>query len=83
MQAQEVIAEGHAAPCDWDGTTDGLGDGIDAMIVAAFEARADGRAPTALCALAAEIRPRFQGGGLADRMLEVMSEIAEMPGSRT
>ena len=80
MQAQEVIAEGHTAPCDWDGTSEGLGDGIDATIVAAFEARADGRAPTALCALAAEIRPRFQGGGLADRMLEVMSDIGRDAG---
>lgn len=80
MQAQEVIAEGHTAPCDWDGTSEGLGDGIDATIVAAFAARADGRAPTALCALAAEIRPRFQGGGLADRMLEVMSDIGRDAG---
>jgi len=81
-EAQEVIAEGHTVPCDWDGTTEGLGDGIDAMMVAAFEARADGRAPTALGALAAEVRPRFQGGGLADRMLEVMSEVAREAGLR-
>jgi hypothetical protein len=74
-EAQEVIAEGHAAPCDWDGTTEGLGDGIDAMTVAAFEAHAAGRSPTALCALAAEVRPRFQGGGLADQMLDVMCDI--------
>jgi hypothetical protein len=74
-ESQEVIAEGHTVPCDWDGTTEGLGDGIDAMIVAAFEARAAGRSPTALCALAAEVRPRFQGGGLANRMLDVMADI--------
>lgn len=27
-----------------------------------------------MCALAAEIRPLFQGGGLADRMLDAMSD---------
>ncbi len=74
-QEQEVIAEGHTLPCDWDGSPEGLGDGIDAMLAAAFEAREAGRSPTALCALAAEIRPRFQGGGLAKRMLDVMAEL--------
>jgi GNAT superfamily N-acetyltransferase len=82
-ESQEVTAEGHTAPCDWDGTTEGLGDGIDAMIVAAFEARAADRPPTALCALAAEVRPRFQGGGIADRILDAMSETAAPTGSRT
>jgi hypothetical protein len=35
---QEVIAEGHTIPCDWDGTPEGLGSGIDAIIAAAFRA---------------------------------------------
>jgi hypothetical protein len=35
----------------WDGTTEGLGEGIDAMTVAAFEAAASGSKPTALCAM--------------------------------
>jgi GNAT superfamily N-acetyltransferase len=78
--AKEVIAEGHTVPCDWDGTAEGLGEGIDTMLAAAFEARAAGRAPTALCALAAEVRPQFQGGGLANRMLDVMSEIGREAG---
>ena len=78
--ADEIIAEGHTIPCDWDGTTEGLGDGIDAMMTAAFEARAAGRRPTALCALAAEVRPRFQGAGLAERMLDVMSGIGREAG---
>jgi GNAT superfamily N-acetyltransferase len=79
-QEREVIAEGHTMPCVWDGTTEGLGDGIDAMVVAAFEAHDAGRGPTALCALAAEVRPRFQGGGLADRMLGVMADLARDAG---
>ena len=44
-EQDEVLAEGHTLPCPWDGTTEGLGDGIDAMTVAAFEAAASGRAP--------------------------------------
>ena len=69
----EVIAEGHTVPCFWDGTEEGLGDGIDAMLAAAFEVQ---RPPSALCALAAEVRPRHQGGGLANTMLDVMTGIA-------
>ena len=76
----EVIAEGHTMPCPWDGTADGLGDGIDAIIAAGFEARRRGRPSAALCALAAEIRPRFQGGGLANRMLDVMAELGREAG---
>jgi GNAT superfamily N-acetyltransferase len=79
---QEVIAEGHTVPCDWDGTSDGLGDGISAMLAAAFQAREAGRRPTALCALAAEVRPRFQGGGLANRMLDAMAGVARDAGLR-
>jgi GNAT superfamily N-acetyltransferase len=76
----EVIAEGHTIPCDWDGTPAGLGDGIDTIIGSAFEARAARRPSTALCALAAEVRPRFQGGGLANRMLDVMADVARDAG---
>ena len=79
-EQDEVLAEGHTLPCPWDGTTEGLGDGIDAMTVAAFEAAASGRAPTALCAMAAEVDPRFQGSGLADRVLEAMSQVAREAG---
>jgi GNAT superfamily N-acetyltransferase len=79
-QHSEVVAEGHAAPCAWDGTIPGLGDGIDEMIVAAFEAHSKRSKPTALCALAAEIRPHHQGGGLAVRMLDVMAEFARESG---
>jgi GNAT superfamily N-acetyltransferase len=75
-----VVAEGHTLPCPWDGSPEGLGEGIDAMTVAAFEAAASGREPTALCAMAAEVNPRFQGSGLADRVLEAMSQVAREAG---
>jgi GNAT superfamily N-acetyltransferase len=73
----EVVAEGHAAPCPWDGTAVGLGEGIDEMLIAALEA---GSRPTALCALAAEIRPAHQGRGLADRVLSAMAELGREAG---
>jgi hypothetical protein len=72
----EVIARGRTIPCEWDGTPDGLGEGISAMLAAAFKTREAGRRPTALCALAAEVRPRFQGGGRANQMLDVMADLA-------
>lgn len=53
---REVIAEGHTIPCDWDVTSEGLGEGISAMIAAAFDAKAAHRRPSALCALAAEVK---------------------------
>jgi GNAT superfamily N-acetyltransferase len=77
---REVIAEGHTIPCDWDGTPEGLGNGIDAILATAFSTPAERRRPTSLCALAAEVRPRFQGGGLANRMLDVMSDLARAEG---
>jgi GNAT superfamily N-acetyltransferase len=75
--AEEVVAEGHSAPCAWDGTTEGLLDGIDDMLLSAL---AQASQPTALCALAAEIRPPFQGLGLASRMLDAMAELGRQAG---
>jgi hypothetical protein len=75
--ADVVLAEGHTLPCRWDGTDEGLGDGIDALTVAAFASRDAGERPNALCAMAAEIRPQFQGRGLAARMLDAMAGLAQ------
>ncbi len=76
----EVLAEGHTAPCPWDGSDEGLGEGIDEMILTAFDAHHRGEPPGALCALAAEVRPRFQGQGLAARMLAEMAALARAHG---
>ena len=43
------------------------------MIAGAFEAHEAGHRPTALGALAAEIKPEFQGRGLADKVLDGMA----------
>ena len=75
-----VLAEGHTVPCAWDGTTEGLGDGIDAMIAGAFEALEVGHRPTALGVLAAEIKSQFHGRRLADTVLDGMAELARSVG---
>jgi GNAT superfamily N-acetyltransferase len=74
-QDEEVLAEGHTVPCVWDGTIAGLGERIDELVTARFEARSRSQ-PTAVCALAAEITPVYQGRGLAMRMLDVMGDVA-------
>ena len=76
----EVLAEGHTVPCAWDGAPDGLGDGIDAAVRSAFDTHASGGMTNALCALAAEVRPRFQGRGLASRILDAMADVARNSG---
>ncbi len=80
LYEDEVLGEGHTGPCRWNGTPDGLGEGIDAMIVAAFQAHEAHETPNALCALAAEIRPQFQGRGLARRVIDAMAELARDAG---
>ena len=74
--AEAVVAEGHTAPVVWDRTPDGLGSGIDDVIATAFEAPAKASRSMVLCALAAEIRPRYQRRGLARTLLDAMAEIA-------
>jgi hypothetical protein len=68
------LAEGHTAPCEWDGTIEGLPAGIDGALEDAFERR-DAR-PNTLCALAVEIPPANQSRRLSPVMLESMKGIA-------
>jgi GNAT superfamily N-acetyltransferase len=71
-----IVAEGHTLPVPWDGTVAGLPDGFDGIFELGF-----GDGPkTALAAMAAEIRPAFQGRGLAVRILELMRDVARSHG---
>jgi GNAT superfamily N-acetyltransferase len=79
-EADEVVAEGHTVPMAWDGTVDGLPAGIDGALEDAVRLREQGGEAQALCAMAAEIRPTAQGGGLAVRMLEEMAAIGRAHG---
>jgi hypothetical protein len=72
----EALAQGHTIPFQWDGTAEGLPDGIDGLVIDAFRSREDGLAPTTLSALAIEIPPARQRGGISSLMLAGMREIA-------
>lgn len=78
----EVAAEGHTIPCYWDGSTPGLGPGIDATIAAGFARRADGAAVNTLSALAAEVVPEHRDRGLSAVILRRMTEVARSAGLR-
>jgi hypothetical protein len=79
-ETREVLAEGHTIPVAWDGTNEGLGPGIDASIQAGFTLRESSGAPTALCALAAEIPARNRDRRLSGVILEQMANIARSGG---
>lgn len=59
-------------PCRWDGTAEGLPEGIDAVFEGCMRP-AD--APDAASALAIEIRTDHQGRGLSARTLQAMAAI--------
>lgn len=71
-----LIGLGHTVPFDWDGTTEDLPPLLDEVIKRALDARRDGRAPTALCALAAIVPEAHQKRGLSSQILEAMRAMA-------
>jgi GNAT superfamily N-acetyltransferase len=73
--ADEVAAQGHTIPLAWDGTVERLPAGIDGAIVAGSRAGA-----TTLCAIAAEVAPARQRGGVSARVLEAMASVARAHG---
>jgi GNAT superfamily N-acetyltransferase len=76
----EVLAEGHAIPCVWDGTVAGLPDGIDGVIAGGFRVHEQDEAPTTLSALAIAILPEHQNKGVSRVMVEAMAGIADEHG---
>jgi hypothetical protein len=76
----EVLAEAHTAPCWWNGTEDGLGDGIDATVMELFDRIDQGLPPNTLCALAAEIPPRSRERNLSSIIVEAMRDLAAAHG---
>ncbi len=75
-----MVAEGHSIPSAWDGTIEGLPAGIDAAIAGGVRLPGTGERPTALCALAIEIRPSRQGAGLSSRMVQAMAALGAAHG---
>jgi GNAT superfamily N-acetyltransferase len=76
-EAGELVAQGHMIPCSWDGTAEDLPAGIDAVMLHGV---ALAEPPNAASALAAEIRPRWQGRGLAPVMIRTMASICREHG---
>jgi hypothetical protein len=74
--ADAALAHGHTIPCRWDGTVEGLLGGIDDVMAGAVRLFEEGGRPNTLSALAIEIPPRHQGGGLARTMIGGMRDIA-------
>jgi len=72
VEGGEVVAEGHCIPCAWNGESDGLPEGFDMALEGGARLRETGGRATALCALAIEILPARQGGGLSSRMVQTM-----------
>jgi GNAT superfamily N-acetyltransferase len=72
---EDVVAQGHTIPCRWDGTAEGLPDGIDGVISTGAAAGAN-----TASALAALVRPDRQGQGLARVVLEAMVELCRRHG---
>jgi hypothetical protein len=77
VDGDELLAEAHAVPLPWDGTTDDLPSGWEAGFVRAFEA---GGPPTALMAIAISVAPSRQGQRLSGRMIETFKDNARAAG---
>ncbi|HEX2053270.1 MAG TPA: hypothetical protein VHJ78_06020 [Actinomycetota bacterium] len=75
----QLLARGNTVPFEWDGSGDGLPEGIDALAEAAL-GDGDLRAPNALSAMAAEVPPEHRGKGLGTLLLKAMSAVGAANG---
>lgn len=72
----EVAAAGNTVPVFWDGTAEGLPEGLDGMLERAAQDGADGREATVVSALLATVPCRQRGRGLSGVVLQAMKAIA-------
>lgn len=77
-----TIAATHAIPLVWAGTREDLPSSIAEILRRATADRDAGRAPTALCALAAMVDPRFRGQGMSRAAVRAMIDLARAHGLR-
>lgn len=63
-------------PVTWDGTVDGLTDGVDDVLTAAIGNRESQPTPTTLCALQAALLPGNLGQGLSTVIIQGMRDVA-------
>ena len=77
IEGDELLAEAHAVPLPWDGTTDGLPSGWEEGFVLGFESE---EPATSLMALAISVAPSRQGERLSGRMIETFKDNARAAG---
>jgi GNAT superfamily N-acetyltransferase len=75
-----VAAAAHSVPVVWDGHDASLPENLAAVMAGAVAARAEGRAPTAVCALAALVGARYRGQGVSRLLLTSMRALASSRG---
>ena len=79
-QADAVVAEGHTGPLWWDGDDATLPPGIDDALEQIFARARAGEPVNTLCALAAETPRTGRARGMAEQLLEAMSELGRRHG---
>ena len=78
---EEVLAQGHSVPCFWDGTLEGLPEGIDEVVKRAFDGVKPGRwPPTTLAGLSVTVPRANRGRGLSRHVIQGMRTIAAAHG---
>ena len=70
----EIVAAGHCIPVFWDGTIEGLPDGLDGVLERGMEDHE--RDPTVVSALLAFVPHARRGQGLSGVVLTAMKEVA-------
>lgn len=78
--AGERLGVGQAIPFVWDGTVEGLPEGIDAVIERGFADRDMGRRPTALSALMAVVAPEHRERGTSTEILRALLRLSRRNG---
>jgi GNAT superfamily N-acetyltransferase len=78
-----TIAVTHAVPLVWAGTVEDLPSSIAEILGRAAADHAAGRAPTALCAIAAMVDPRYRGQGMSPAAVRAMVDLARARGLRS
>ena len=68
-----IVAAGHCIPVFWDGTIEGLPEGLDGVLERGMEDRE--RAPTVVPALLALVPPARRGRGLSGAVLGAMKGV--------
>jgi GNAT superfamily N-acetyltransferase len=75
-EKDRVLAFGNTVPVFWDGTVEGLPEGLDAVLEEGVRGREEGRVTNTLSALAAVVSRDHQGRGLSVAVLEAMKTVA-------